>query len=283
MFDWAVSDRLKRRKVGIRKYMFHDCISLTPSANPAPESLFWVDGRTLRGFLSCTSGFDEILNSGDPIVCPSSVLCPHGLLSPENAIQGKLLEKPIYDAFVSLLEGERKLLRDTGPEGDVRSVVGTICKASKNVLCKECCDRTKADSTAKIEQIRNLADLYTALQDDKKEDVAVKESDCVYLVTRSWATGFKKRFSALLKSTENSDEGGCLVNGKDDPAPVLAGVADIDLRAFIGQGAVGEEDLENKECQASGSKVLDGTVNRKITCKFFFSTFNILLCLSYTH
>ncbi|KAG7352741.1 ubiquitin carboxyl-terminal hydrolase [Nitzschia inconspicua] len=266
MFDWGVSDRLKRRKAGIRKYMFRDCASFVPTTYQENETQYWVEGKSLRLFLSCGPDLDEVLKSDDPIISPSSLLCAHGRLAPETAIQGKLLGERSYDAYVSLLTGERNLLHGNSLKVNVGSVVGIVLKVSDNIVCNECCEHAKASLTAKIEAVRNLTNLYSALQEEKNEKKSVRDSDCVYLITKSWATSFRKNFSSILKSVGSFDEGGCLDKLKDHANPILVGVADIDLTPFSGVDPAYRLHEERHMGQLSDICSLDETVNGKISC-----------------
>lgn len=266
MFDWTVSDRHRRRKIGIRKSMFPGSGSLVPSAD---HTQFWVDGKSLRSFLSCRPEFDNALKSGEPIICPPSMLCIHGRLNPETAIQGKLLGRPAYDAYVSLLAGERKYLNDTGPEVNLESVVGTSVNASDNLICEECCAATRQNLTCKIESFRTFTDLFVALQDDKKESRLARDSEHYFLLSKSWATGFKKAFGSILKSIESFGEGDVADASKNNAQPVLSGLADI-CGAPLSRVSCSDASQVVKEGDVSGFAI-DDTVNGKITCKFSVS------------
>jgi hypothetical protein len=267
IFDWAVSDRLKRRELGIRKHMFVDSSSLVSRVCQNDDDQFWVDGDSLRHFLSCEPGLDKELKSENPIICPASFLCSHGRLSPNTAVRGKLLRKEIYDAYVALLTAERSHLNDIGPGVAVKSVVGTVVKASENLVCDECSKESKAKLMDKLEEIRNFTNLFVALDDEKKESKCVRERECTYLVSKSWASSFKKIFGSLLKSVINFEEGGSVEACCDDsPSLVLAGLADIDLSPFAISIWDNHRDRRIKG-KNTASVVFDENVNGKITCK----------------
>ena len=138
--DYTISDRLRRRKNGIQKYMFvnpSSLLMLKGRRENDDEPYFWVDGDPLRQFLACDRSLDNKLRSNDPIICRESLLCPHGCLHPRNARRGKLLRKSIYDSYVSLLSGERKLLFEND---DTKSsdVIGCVITPKERMTCAEC-------------------------------------------------------------------------------------------------------------------------------------------------
>jgi hypothetical protein len=183
-------------------------------------------------------------------------------------VRGKLLRKDIYDAYVALLTGERNHLNDTGPGVSISSVVGTVVKASDNLICEDCSKESKAKLMDKIETMRNLLNLFVALDDEKKENKSVREIEYIYLVSKSWASSFKKIFGYLLKSIGNFEEGGIIeAIDKESSSLVLAGLADIDLSPF--SKSVSNNHSERKiEGKNTATVVFDESVNGKITCKF---------------
>ena len=286
--DWGTSDRLTRRKMGIRKFMIVDSTSLLRSdkgSSESDESFYWVDGDVLRKFLTCQSDLDDELKSTDAIVCHPSIFCRHGRLSPGTASRGKILRKPLYDAFISLLAGERKAMRATEPDFDDDYVVGSIIKPSKNLECQMCSESYKEELTQKVEFIQNVKKLYQAVFDERTDKDTLKGELEMFIVARSSITHFKKLAAAMMKSVARIDEGGVLEDSSGTSPNVLAlhGIDEIDVSCFRGSPPSTQR-IESKDAvKSSGGDEMDEFLNHKITCKFanFFDVF--LECGLITH
>lgn len=280
--DWHTSDRLRRRKLGIRKYMFRDPSTLLwqDDENMSKETYYWVEGDTLRSFLACSPAFDDRLRSRESLVCPESFLCSHGGLHPRTARRGKVLRKGLYDAYVSLLRGERQLLRDTSAESHVSDVVGHVIEASSNLFCTECVKSYGIDLSKKLEYVKAVKDLYFALEEEESaaldksqlnfdaSNEGCPEEHYAYVLSRSSTTNFKRKAAALIKSVAGFDEGGPMEGSASSSAaaPRLSGLDDIDIESFqIGVGASSfTQCMEIPKTQ--GTNEIEKKFNGNITC-----------------
>jgi len=278
--DYAISDRLRRRKDGIRKYMFGDPSSLlmTDRNRDNDEPYFWVDGKTLRQFLACDRSLDEKLGSDDPIMCCKSMLCPHGYLDPRNARQGKLLRKSIYDSYKSLLAGERKLLSTTTKE-KLSDVIGCVI-TSKGMTCAECSKAYSNKLSKKLQFMKNVNDLYVAILDettdstknDRVDPSGIRsESAYSYVVSRSAISKFKKLVVETMKSVADFKKGGYLDSDSSSIASesqiILNGIDDLDISSFPGSSTSVDSLFDSQNTKNTGIQdSLDEKFNSKITC-----------------
>ena len=280
--DYAISDRLRRRKAGIRKYMFMDPSSLLMQEvqrENHDEPYFWVDGETLIQFLACDRNLDDKLRSDEPIISPKSLLCPHGCLHPRNARRGKLLRKSLYDSYVSLLAGERKLMSVTS-EVKESDVIGCVITSKEGMTCEDCSKPYCNELSKKLEYMRNVNDLYVDILNDTTDATNIDkldsstdntEEEYSFIVARSTITKFKKLVVESMKTVVDFKKGAHLdssyttVNSKG--SIILNGIDDLDISSFPGSPAF----LDSVEAQDSGSTgirdSLDEKFNSKITCK----------------
>jgi hypothetical protein len=221
---------------------------------------YWVDGDMLRKFVGCQSDLDELLKSTNPIVCHWSKLCPHGQLSPGTASRGKVLPKPLYDAYVSLLDGERKLIHNTGPDSRINNIIGCIVEPTTNLLCDICSLSYKKNVSEKVEFIQNVKNLYIAVADEKSDKETLKGEEYMFVVSRSSITQFKKLASAMMKSVATIDEGVILDDtyGASSNKLPLHGIDEIDISCFKSKNFT----------ISSVNNEMDERLNRKITCMY---------------
>ena len=274
--DYAIAERLRRRKDGIRKYMFVDPSSLLlQEGQPKDEQepYFWVDGNALRQFLSCDRSLDDKLKSSEPIVCPESLICSHGCLHPQVARCGKLLRKSIYDNYIALLSAERKYLSEA-TEVNESDVVGRVVESNGESTCGECSQVYREELSKRLEFLRNIYDLYLDVLDETKDLTKSGRKDSTegdpqeeyaFIVSRSTITKFKKLVLDLMKSVADFERGGDPSNGsaqlQGKRNPVLEGVDDLNLSSFPGsQGFPASLAMTDDQ--------IDPKFNSKITCKF---------------
>jgi len=269
--DYVASDRLRRRRDGIQKYMFVDPSSMLVQEGQKEgndEPYFWVDGDAFRQFLACDLSLDDKLRSNKPIVCPETLLCLHGRLHPRNARRGKLLRKSLYDSYVSLLKGELKLLSETSEVND-NDVVGCVITPNRNMSCVECSKQYCNELTKKLEFIKNVYDLYAHLKDEKTyqyESKFVKSEICMdstteeylYILSRTTITTFLGLVDKLTKSAEGFNKGANLVN----KSTFLNGIDDIDICVFPGSPTF----VGSKMQDPGSTSNLDDKFNTKLTC-----------------
>jgi hypothetical protein len=238
------------------------------------EPYFWVDGTALRQFLACDRSLDEKLSSGDPIVCPDSLLCRHGYLHPRNARCGKLLRKSLYDSYVSLLLAEREHCAVAGEFTENDDVIGCRITAEEDIICQDCSKSYRNELGEKLEFLRNINDLYVDIIDETKDSIkgpkvgSIKgsvEEEYSYIVARSTITKFKKHVIDLMKSVADFSQGGHLEMITDyldsENNTVLDGIDGLDMSYFPGFPSFLDTRI------AGMDDTLDEKFNSKITCK----------------
>ena len=243
------------------------------------EPYFWVDGKTLRQFLACDRNLDDKLRSNEPIICPKSLLCPHGCLHPRNARRGKLLRKSLYDSYVSLLAGERKLLSVTS-EVKESDVIGCVITSKERMTCDDCSKPYCNELSKKMEVMRNVNELYVDILDETtdatkngKVDPSTDntEEEYSFIVARSTITKFKKLVVDSMKSVADFKKGAYLDSSCDAiysrGSLILNGIDDLDISSFPGSPTF----VDCAEAQDSGSTCtrdsIDEKFNSKMTCK----------------
>ena len=280
--DYAISERLRRRKDGIHKYMFADPSSmLLQEGQPKEdnEPYFWVDGKTLRQFLACDRSLDDKLNSGETFVCPKTLLCSHGCLHPRTARHGKLLRKSLYDSYVSLLSAERKYLSATS-EVKESDVIGCKITLGGGMTCDVCSKSYRSELGERLEFLRNVYDVYVDILDEtndsmnsfKKESTEeAVEEEYGFIVARSTITKFKKLVVDLMKSVADFARGGPVDNNSTQSDPknkfVFDGIDSLDISTFPGSPTCSSWATEKKTESTGTDDQIDEKFNSKITCK----------------
>ena len=243
------------------------------------EPYYWVDGENLRKFLKCDRSLDEKLKSDEPIVCPNSLVSPDGFLHPRVARCGKLLRKSLYDSYVSLLSGERKLLSGTNAVRE-SDVTGSVITSEKGIGCEEYSKSYQSELSEKLEFLKSISSLYQDILDDTTNSAKISKSDLVkddtqeeysYIVARSMLTRFKKLVEDLMKSVAGFTKGGCVdsTTTKSDSKfnVVLNGIDDLDLSSFPGNPTHIDCTAAKETKNERQTEFLDEKLNSKITCK----------------
>lgn len=241
------------------------------------EPYFWVDGDAFRQFLACDLSLDDKLRSNKPIVCPETLLCPHGCLHPRNARRGKLLRKSLYDSYVSLLKGELKLLSETS-EVKNSDVVGSVITPNRNMSCVECSKQYCNELTKKLEFINIVYDLYAHMKDETtyqyeskfvKQEIHADSSaeEYLYILSRSTISTFIGLVKKLTKLAEGFNKGTNLDNSSTaitlPKSSFLNGIDDIDICVFPGSPTF----VGSKVQDLGSTSKLDNKFNTKLTCK----------------
>jgi hypothetical protein len=281
--DAQVSERLSRRKAGIRKYMLPNVQSLVRNKSTSVGEIgAWVSTDFLRRYLECRPDpeIDSVLDSSSPVLKNSSFLCEHKCLSPKMARRGKLLPISLYNALISLLRGERASLCQEYDESEIEKFEIEDCKITptNNLICQECSKTHRDELLTKLELLRAAKDLHDAL-DTKTPDAAVdfKEGEepksdeemNVYVISRQTATKFRRRVAAVMKSVAKCEGGEKLdYTPSTSQTSIYEGLGAIDI-SFISQNMVpgngGDKSPTTKE--PSNSDVVDKFFNTNITCK----------------
>lgn len=268
--DGQKADRLKRRKTGLRNFMFHRPTSLVPKdlsqldANPE-SSPVWVDGEFLRRYLSLENVFDDATKMVGPILRHKHLLCDHQRLHPRVARKGKLIPRSIYEAYTSLLMAERDLLWKEAQLPSLESPANDYIITPAEVICGECSKSYRDELLQKLDQIRNIKDLYDHLCRpgakpqfflDDEENLMSDDDSFVYALSKANITIYLRAVKALMKTLANVESGGVLDKDKLDQKTLFEGLDSIDLSAF--QNGTG--DNKNDE-------PLDKFFNSNITCE----------------
>mmetsp|Transcript_27557 Transcript_27557/g.66233 ORF Transcript_27557/g.66233 Transcript_27557/m.66233 type:complete len:2159 (-) Transcript_27557:44-6520(-) len=273
--DLLVAERLGCRRFGIQKFMFPSLSSLVFPHHSEEDGYVWVDGMTLRDFLSCDTRFDNHLKNKSPILCSPNSLCSHGKIHPRDIRRGKLLRKSQYDAYVALLEAERNELMSVDPSVDDGPIVEELMKTTANgLICAECNEMYCSELQQKMRLVESIKKLYNETLGMNQVDEAPlyydedyppqsDEEKYAYAVAKTSLTKFKDRAKEVFKSVTNFDLGGT-PEGKSSTI-VIDGIDDLDLSLFpAGRSLCG---VENVAALSSDDSFEDfAKVNKKLTC-----------------
>jgi hypothetical protein len=264
--------------------MFENAGSLLPEKlefgqSDGRESSVWVEADFLRRFLSCDNDLDQRLRSSGPLLRHKSLLCEHTGLHPRVARRGKLLSKSGYDAYVSLLKGERALMREecetAMEETDIIDSETEITAA--NMFCSKCSRVYRDQLEKKLNLLQNIKALYDALDtlnDDSPlayedgEEPDGPAEDYAYVVSRQSVTKYRKVVAALMKTLSKLDDGAPLGATSGDPV-IFEGLDALDISPF--EMCLGEEYRDRKQTETGNDEEpdkLDKLFNSNITCEF---------------
>ncbi len=287
--DAEVSNRLNRRKLGIRKYMLPNAQALVRSKCEDKEIGVWVSTDFLKRYLQChvDTELDLLLESTNPVLNNSTFLCEHERISPKTARTGKLLPIPFYNALIRLLQGERALLQQESDPSIMAKYRIDECPItpSSNLICKECSVRHRSQLSRKLDYLRTAKDLYDAL-DTKKDDAALyydesnkpksDEEMYVYVVSKLTATKFRRRVAAVIKNVARYDGGGTLdEDSSTKQTSIYEGLSALDVSALT------ETVLYDDLCTTHADSI-DRLFNSNVTCKCDVQQFPIFVRKSLT-
>lgn len=284
--DGRVANRLMRRRVGLTAKFSNELSSPaggiqfnrlqqmngsdSVASNLQPP--VWVDGEIIRRFLSCDrSDLSAIIPPTGPVLQNKHLLCEHGTgLHPRVARKGKLLPRPLYDALVSLMLGERRLLNDDDQaesmeQLDEADANDCIITPDNHMYCEICAESYKADLRQKMDCLDRLRQLANVLgqnpggkiefdYESSSDEEGNESEDFVYLVSTKFVSKLKALVNGIVKNatdTEIQSQGKKKGSTKADA--YCEGLDSIDLSEFF--------DTDN----SSGE--LDHFVNMAITCK----------------
>lgn len=234
-------------------------------AEESPQPV-WVDGKILRRFFSVGKGTEasSAITTSGPLLKHKHLLCDHGTgLHPSVARRGKLLPRPLYDAIVSLMLGERQMLNGEheidnemdADQYDEDVVNDCIITPDHNMYCENCVDSYKTELREKIDKLCRLRQLYHDLDPKSKQiafegdDEAESEAkDTLFLVSKKFITNFRKRVVHVMDSAGASE---IQSHGKKKLDNYCEGLDSVNLTSL---GPNSSDDL-------------DSFVNSTITCK----------------
>ena len=291
--DGKVACRLLRRRVGLTKKLSAELSTQSGSIlfnhNPPvrgvdggavqSQSPVWVDGDIIRRFLFCNkTELNPSITTSGPLLKHKHLLCEHETgLHPRVAQRGKLLPRPMYDALVSLMLGERRMINGEdeyeGSEATSRFdedfVNDCLITPDHNMYCKRCAESYKDELRKKIDTLTRLRQLYTELDPKTKKTMEIQDdtsmdsegNETVFLVSQKFVTKFRAHVSDIVKSavaSELQSHGRNQGSRKSDD--YCAGLDAVDLSEF-------DPNMVTTNDCSSSSEELDHFVNGSITCK----------------
>jgi hypothetical protein len=252
----------------------------------------WVDGQALRRFVSCQEDLAPQLFGKGPLLRHKHLQCDHVGLHPRVARRGKLLPRPIYNAYVSLLQRERALLRQetkgngskNGGDhvGDIEEPINDcLITPEANLYCETCSQSYRDELSTKLELAQNLKRVYGKL--DGKDDCSLEydeddapscpQEEFAYTVSRPFITKLKRQITAMIKTLANLDDGTTLPAGGAGSLigreAVVEGLDAMDLSnfQFDAFSTNGKEAMANGTANSDYDR-LDEQINSSITCEF---------------
>lgn len=239
------------------------------SCSPEADAPVWVEADILRRFFSCNKAeLGSIISTSGPLLKHKHLLCEHEAgLHPRTARRGKFLPRPLYNALVSLMLGERRMLNgedESTSEFDADTVNDCIITPDQNMYCEICAESYKAELRQKIDSLVRLRQLSQDLDSrankieiDEDSSDESDENKTIFLVSSKFATKFRGRVAAIMKTvaaTSLQSQAQGKKNGSGKAETYCGGLDSIDLFDFD---------------PSSSSDELDRFVNSAITCKSF--------------
>jgi hypothetical protein len=276
-----VAERLECRRLGIQKFMFPSIDALVMQHLSPADHFIWVDGDTLQSFLACDTRIDYRLKARSPILSSTSSLCPHGKFHPRDTRKGKLLRKSQWDAYVALLEAERKYIAGVDPMVvDSPIVEMPASTTAGSLICEKCHTDYSDELQQKIAVVQAIKDLYDDISEILQPNEAAlyysddwplqEEDQYAYAVAKTSLTRFRKNAEALFTSVSNFHRGG--TPDQDKPLLVMAGIDDLNLCEFpAGRALCGMENLKGAPSEDDYENF--ALLNKRITCKFLDGAF----------
>ncbi|KAL3942888.1 MAG: hypothetical protein SGBAC_003011 [Bacillariaceae sp.] len=273
--DNLLADRLRRREIGIRKYMFRDSSKL---AVTSVEPFIWVNADTLRQFLRLDDSLDEQIRSEGPILRHQALLCEHTKLHPATSRRGKILPRSTFNAYTSLLKAERSKLREESKLcGDCSPVCDTTITLSENLICDQCsksyCDLL-ATGLQRIKDIKELSNCLHPSLDNR--DIQFysegEEFDCpgdafVYAVSKRMITRYRNAVKGLVQtfSKPNDEAPGSKLTSDEDS--YLEGLDCLDMSLFQCEYTFNWAKAPSKRKPNTTVTELDKYFNSEIICR----------------
>jgi hypothetical protein len=224
----------------------------------------WVDAKTLCRFTSCNDTMDDILsNANEPILKHKHLICKHNKgLHPRVARLGKVISNESFEAYLSLLKAEKKLiLKEQGldPEEMSNTLCDVVIKTNMNLRCKECEETYRAELSEKVDKFKLMNKLYQALDPAyDKYDERQHNDEELYAVSSSFVTSFRKFVSKLMKEAASTKE-----NKLNELSVSEVGLDAFDMKTLLPW-------LSNGKVQKSNIDAIDPYVNSKISCEYYY-------------
>lgn len=235
----------------------------------------WVSTEFLRPYFQCRLDLDldgALESSTVPVLRHSSFLCNHRYMCPKMARKGKLLPRPMYEALISLLQGEKAIVNhDYKPTEENRNDIDE-CKITpgNNLFCQECSASYREELAERLELLRAAKELYDAFDTKKGEDVPAEykegeepiceEDKYVYVLSRQTATKFRKLVASVMRTASKVECGGIY-------ALPYEGLGDIDLSPIARYYVTKDGTTKFANPHKSPDDCPDEYFNSNITCK----------------
>ena len=193
--------RLKTRKRSIMKSFFSE-----KAMNG--EKNVWVEGSTLRRFLSCDDAMKDIIgNANGPILKHDKLICTHGKgIHPGVSNGGKLLTKSQFQSYCKILHSEKLEINKYSNSKDSHlgkgheNIYDIKVSTNSNFYCEECDKDQRKEIESKVDRFRLFIDLYDQLGNENDE-FSHFSNDQIFAISRSSASALRKFALKVLKTS----------------------------------------------------------------------------------
>ena len=248
--------RLKTRKRSIMKSFFSE-----KAMNG--EKNVWVEGSTLRRFLSCDDAMEDIIgNANGPILKHDKLICTHGKgIHPVVSNGGKLLTESQFQSYCEILHNEKLEINKYSNSKDSHlgkgheNIYDIKVSTNSNFYCEECDKDQRKEIESKVDRFRLFIDLYDQLGNENDE-FSHFSNDQIFAISRSSASALRKFALKVLKTSLQVN--GC--NRDEIPFIPVEGIHSLSPELLSPLYVSNEPQRKIEE--------IDEKVNSKIICKY---------------
>ena len=234
----------------------------------------WVDGTFLRRVLSCSDGLEDLFENTKRTGAPLQPRSLHECsdfdgIDPRVARRGKAVPIAAYRELDEVLRGEyRMYLQDGGelyPEA-IMEITNVAFRVGKDVASPTCGEDYRREIGRKLGLLEAMAAINDDLREGNEPDrtAGTEDGEVSYVVTRSWATDFKKYVKRKLTELQ------CQPPKRSEEKMLLMAAGGID---FLDLSEICPGDAtqsgEGKPATKSAFDPADSTPTSKITCEGF--------------
>ncbi|GFH52133.1 hypothetical protein CTEN210_08609 [Chaetoceros tenuissimus] len=245
-----IDTRLKIRKRSIMESFFSD-----KAMNG--EKTIWVEGSTLRRFLSCDDGMEDIIgNANGPILKHNMFICKHGKgIHPDVSNGGKLLTELQFQSYCHILHSEKLEINKNSTDPHLgtgyENIYDIKISTNSNLYCSECDKDHRNEIESKVDRFRLFIDLY-----DQLGNYAFSHfnNDQIFAISRSSASALRKFALKVLKTSLQVN--GC--NKDEIPFIPIKGIHSLSPELLSPVNISYEQQGKTEE--------IDEKVNSKIIC-----------------
>ena len=263
-----------RRKAIIERVLLPGLLDHAPGGEQV-----WVDGTFLRRVLSCADGLEDLFENtkrtGAPLQPRSLHECPNlDGIDPRVARRGKAVPVAAYRELDEVLRGEYRMYLQDGEElypDAIMEITNVAFRIGTDVVSSTCGDDYRREMGRKL----GLLEVMAAINDDLREGnepdrtASPMDGEVSYVVTRSWATDFKKYVRRKLTELQ------CQPPKKSEGTMLLiaaGGIDFLDLSEIC--PVVVAPSGEGKPAGKSAFDPADSTPTSKITCECYLVHFS---------